>query len=189
MRGLRPGHKETERGATLVEMALLAPLLFVALFAIVEFGLAFKDYLSVSNGARQGARAASVYGNDARADILILRDVESSLATGAVNAANNTTVAIRNAVSSVGTVYTFLPGTGCSGGNCCDWQPCPDPSFPPGIYVIPIWNPATRDVSAPTTDAAEVTVSFTHSWLTGFFFNTSLFSVEVSHAIEPQVFG
>jgi hypothetical protein len=173
----------------LIEMALVAPLIFTAIFAVVEFGLAFKDYLTVSNGARQGARAASVYGNDARADILILRDVEQSLAIGAIDGAANTTVRVSNPVSGVGTLYTYMPGTGCSAGNCCDWQPCPDPSYPPGIYVVPTWNPQTRDVSAPFTDGIAVEVSYTHTWLTKFFLSTSIFSVGATHAIEPQVFA
>jgi Flp pilus assembly pilin Flp len=177
-----------ERGATLVEMALVAPLIFTAIFAVVEFGLAFKDYLTVSSGAGQGARAASTFGNDDRADILVLRDVESSLATGAISG-SGTTVKVANPLTGVNTLYTYMPGTGCSGGSCCDWQPCPDPLFPLGIYTVPTWDPAGRDVSAPFTDAIQVEVAYTHRWLTGFFLNTSIFTVSATHQIEPQTFG
>ena len=65
-----------DRGATIVEAALVYPLLFLAIFAIVEFGFAFKDWLSVSHAAREGARAGATYGDDPAADMLILRDVE-----------------------------------------------------------------------------------------------------------------
>ena len=40
-----------ERGATLVEAAVVYGLLFLTLFAVVEFGLAFKDWLSVSHAS------------------------------------------------------------------------------------------------------------------------------------------
>ena len=42
-----------KEGQTLVEAALVYALLFLALFAVVEFGLAFKDWLSVSHAARE----------------------------------------------------------------------------------------------------------------------------------------
>ena len=62
---------DEERGATIVEAAIVYGLLFMAMFAIVEFGLAAKDWLSVSHAAREGARAGATYGDDPRADIQI----------------------------------------------------------------------------------------------------------------------
>jgi hypothetical protein len=180
--------KRRERGATLVEMALVAPMFFLALFAVIELGLAFKDYLTVSSGARDGARAGSVFGNDQRADILVLRGVQNSLAVGGVGGSGQVRVQISDPDGGSSTTYTYLPGTGCSGGSCCDWSPCPDPAFPGPIYQVPNWNPVSRDVSAPFTDRISVRVSYDHKWLTKFFFNTTTFSVGVTHQIEPQVF-
>lgn len=51
---------EQQRGATLVEFALVALLLFALLFGVIEFGLHFSDQQSVRQGAREGARAAVV---------------------------------------------------------------------------------------------------------------------------------
>jgi Flp pilus assembly protein TadG len=60
----RPGRGRSddrrERGAALVEFAFVAPILFLLLFGIVEFGMAFNDYIAVRNGSREGARAAVV---------------------------------------------------------------------------------------------------------------------------------
>ena len=53
---------------------------------------------------------------------------------------------------------------------------------------MPSWNPVSRDISAPFTDRINVQVSYDHQWLTKFFFNTSTFTVGVTHQIEPQVF-
>jgi Flp pilus assembly pilin Flp len=49
-----------EDGASAVEMALLAPLLFMVLFAILEFGLAFLQVQSIRTAVREGARQAAV---------------------------------------------------------------------------------------------------------------------------------
>lgn len=47
-------------GAVLVEFAIIAPFLFLIIFAIIEFGWAFGQYLDVRHGAREGARLAAV---------------------------------------------------------------------------------------------------------------------------------
>ena len=44
----------------LVELALIAPILFLILFAVIEFGWAFTNHLDVRHGAREGARLAAV---------------------------------------------------------------------------------------------------------------------------------
>lgn len=45
-----------QRGGTLVEAAIVLPLLFMFLFAIVEFGRVFNMYQTMTNAAREGAR-------------------------------------------------------------------------------------------------------------------------------------
>ena len=47
-------------GAVLVEFALIAPILFLIVFGIMEFGWGFAQYLDVRHGAREGARLAAV---------------------------------------------------------------------------------------------------------------------------------
>lgn len=49
-----------DKGATLVEFAIVAPLLFVLLLGVIEFGVVFNDYQSVRQGSREGARQAVV---------------------------------------------------------------------------------------------------------------------------------
>lgn len=50
----------------LVEFALVAPVLFLVVFGIVEFGMGLNDYQSLRQGVREGARQASVqqYGSE-----------------------------------------------------------------------------------------------------------------------------
>lgn len=57
---IRPGRKGSERGANLVEFALVAPLLFALLFGMIEFGWAFAQNLDVKHTAREAGRLATV---------------------------------------------------------------------------------------------------------------------------------
>lgn len=43
-----------------MEFALIMPVLFLVLFGIVEFGIAYNDYQSLRQGVREGARQAVV---------------------------------------------------------------------------------------------------------------------------------
>ena len=56
-----------ERGAALVELAMILPLLLVVTAGIVDFGFAFQRYEVIANAAREGARLASEPGYDAAA--------------------------------------------------------------------------------------------------------------------------
>jgi hypothetical protein len=55
--------RRDQRGTALVEFALIAPLLFLLLFGIVDFGRALDYYNQVTQLAGQGARAAAVNRN------------------------------------------------------------------------------------------------------------------------------
>jgi Flp pilus assembly protein TadG len=44
-----------ERGHSLVEFAMVAPLLLVVVFAIVDFGRIFQSQVTLTNAARKGA--------------------------------------------------------------------------------------------------------------------------------------
>jgi hypothetical protein len=58
--GGRRDRASGDRGAVLIEFAIITPLLFLLLFGVVEFGKGFNDYQSIRQGVREGARAASV---------------------------------------------------------------------------------------------------------------------------------
>ena len=51
--------QKNERGANLVEFAILAPLLIVLLFGIVEFAWVFSINLDIRHGAREAGRMAA----------------------------------------------------------------------------------------------------------------------------------
>lgn len=49
-----------ERGAALVEFAIVSILLFTLLLGIIDFSIMMKNYLSLSQAAREGARSAAL---------------------------------------------------------------------------------------------------------------------------------
>lgn len=51
---------EGERGAALVEFALVLPLLLILVFGIIDFGLFFYNDIRLTHAARDAARYASV---------------------------------------------------------------------------------------------------------------------------------
>ena len=48
----------SERGQTAVEFALVLPLLCLLLFAVIQFGIVFNNYETITDAARAGARQA-----------------------------------------------------------------------------------------------------------------------------------
>jgi Flp pilus assembly protein TadG len=53
-----------DRGATLVEFAVIAPLLFMLIFGLIEVSWAFSQHVEVRHGARETVRlAATDYGD------------------------------------------------------------------------------------------------------------------------------
>ncbi|MGG3468012.1 TadE/TadG family type IV pilus assembly protein [Neobacillus pocheonensis] len=54
---------KSEKGQSLVEFALVLPLLILLLFGIIDFARVFHVYLTMDHAGREAARAASI-GND-----------------------------------------------------------------------------------------------------------------------------
>ena len=48
------------QGASAVEMALILPILVMILFGIIQFGIAFNNWIALTHAAREGARLAAV---------------------------------------------------------------------------------------------------------------------------------
>jgi Flp pilus assembly protein TadG len=74
-----------EDGASAVEFALVAPLLILLLFGVINFGFLFSEQLSLNNSVRQGARAAVVAGSGTTC-----AGVVTSVRSGAFAAGQNT---------------------------------------------------------------------------------------------------
>ena len=54
-----------ERGQSMVEFVLVLPIFLLLVFSIVDFGMGFHAWLTVTNSAREGARLGAVRGSNA----------------------------------------------------------------------------------------------------------------------------
>jgi Flp pilus assembly protein TadG len=69
------------KGATMVELAIVIPLLLMVLFAIVEFSIALYDKAVLTNASREGARAGIVSQSPRVGDAAIKKVVKDYAST------------------------------------------------------------------------------------------------------------
>lgn len=75
--------RDGERGAAFVELVLVVPLLFLITLGMLEVGVAWRDSVTVSTSARNGARAIAQLSVDDQADREALRSTMAVFGTDA----------------------------------------------------------------------------------------------------------
>ncbi len=88
---IRRSDIRSERGQTMAEFALVLPILCIVLFGIIQFGLLYKDYVTLTDATRTGARKAAVSRREADPVGATVAKVESA-ASGLDLAKLNVTV-------------------------------------------------------------------------------------------------
>jgi hypothetical protein len=179
----RPGDK----GASLVEVGLILPLLIVISIGLSEIGFLVVDYLTVTNAAREGARtgaaAADFNQGGIDADDLILEAIEEAscnLRFGELEGVRifkadglgDPIVGSINEYSPTGALHCDSPlnALGCDNG-------CP-------------WLASGRDRIPPSLDVLGVEVIFSHTSVTGIFpFPTVDWREVAVMQIEPDTRG
>jgi len=78
----------SERGAELIELMLVTPLLLLMFAAIFDFGMMFRSWEVITNAAREGARIAILPGFSA--DENVVARVQAYMSSGGVLAAADT---------------------------------------------------------------------------------------------------
>jgi hypothetical protein len=158
----------------MVEFAMVAVLLLMILFGIVEFGLAFRDRLTIGNASQSAARVGTAVGNGPEADQVMLESLEQTLANLPSGG-----VGVVRYVDFFQADSNGNPDGGCPGPNCvrytyvyqdgpgplCDWNPCPGYDGSGGYGGA--WTPTARDVKVGSLDVMGVDVVFSHEWITG----------------------
>ena len=194
MRRLKPPVSRADSGATLIEAALVLPIILFLIIGTVEIGLAFKNYLTAGAISREGARIAALAGDDAEADCAILRGI-GELATASDLAKIDQIV-----------VFKASPGTGNSTGtenvavyvggdpSDCEYQ---NPDGSESWQISPKgYDPTSRntivgnDASDPDLELVGVQVKWTHEWLTGLppFNGSFLIDEQTITRVEPEAF-
>jgi Flp pilus assembly protein TadG len=67
-----------EQGQTMTEFALVLPVLALILFAVIQFGIVFNNYVTLTDATRAGARRAAVSREDPNRDSVVMSAVRSS---------------------------------------------------------------------------------------------------------------
>ncbi|OWY60631.1 hypothetical protein B7486_68150 [cyanobacterium TDX16] len=200
MESRRARRARGERGATLIEAAIMLPLFFFLIFGILEFGFSFRNYLTLANGTRDGARTGTTAGNVASADYQVLRAIERSMS--AMNDSDIEQIVIFHADGPTDEVPSACTGDGAVSStsfecnvytptafdfeeedfDCNGSGPAPDDG----------WCPTSRQVAVNPPngppDYIGVWIKVRYDYITGLFPGDGLtFTDTTIMRIEPQV--
>ena len=178
------GFVHPEKGATLIEFALVLPILILILVGIMEIGLAFGEQMRASQATREGARIGAVAGNDPDADCFIIRDVVAVMSQPQLDRLVNLQIYETDPVTgnqnfAQTNTYTY---TGGDPTDCVNsWS---------GVVA---WPSTTRQVTTGPTavlDLLGVRVQMDRSWVTGFppFSGSYTIDTTTISRIEPEAF-
>ncbi len=172
LRILRRNRRGSERGAALVELALIVPILVMLVVGIAEFGFGYKDRMTVQTATRTGARVGSTLGNRSTIDYDILQGVKSAL--GSVPTANIDKIIIYKSTTADGAVPATCLSSGSQAGSCNVYLPsaltAPSTSFGCGSGALDTaWCPTSRVVSQSVgPDYLGVYIQIRHDFFSGF---------------------
>jgi Flp pilus assembly pilin Flp len=180
------GRKREERGATMVEFSLIFGLLLMIALGAFEYGMLFRDWLSVTVSAREGGRVSASAANYGDADCVILE-----AATGALQSLQSGEIAEVHIFRSDAT--GSYPGSGSSNTRRYSPYNPGDPSLVVRAgsswnaeHLGSNWDPADR-ISSAGVAWGGVRVEFEHTWYTGFLWwnGTVDFSDDAVFRMEP----
>ena len=75
---IRKNRTAGEKGQNLVEFAMVVPIFLILVFAIVDFGMGFHAWITVTNASREGARIGAVGADEDTIEDRV-RDTTSSI--------------------------------------------------------------------------------------------------------------
>lgn len=118
----RSDHCSNERGAALVELAVVLPVLAVLLVGTIDFGRVFRDAMIVTNAARAGAlyggqsipKSADTAGMISAADAVLSAN---NLGTGPASQASRSCVCADNSGNFTPTSPANTCSATCAGGH------------------------------------------------------------------------
>lgn len=99
-----------EQGQTMVEFALVGPLLLVIVFAVIQFGVVYNDYVTLTDATRVGARKAAVSRQEANPEVAAenaVRNSASGLDQGDLNVTIAATAWEHGEDVTVGATYPY----------------------------------------------------------------------------------
>ncbi|MFC4799980.1 TadE/TadG family type IV pilus assembly protein [Neobacillus sp. GCM10023253] len=111
---------KSEKGQSLVEFALILPLLVLMLFGIIDFARIFHAYLTIDHAGREAARAASIGKDDTyikqkavdNGVSINLKDTNIAISpTGAKKSGDNVTITINYPINFLTPLISNIVGS------------------------------------------------------------------------------
>lgn len=184
MRWNRLPTDESEKGATIVEFALVLPLLILISFAIMEFGVAFYEYLSVERATNDGVRTVAFMGTREDADCVAVSTVADAIPGSMLGRVDRVEIfrADGNGNPIPGQVNVWRPGVGPCGGLVMQSE---------GYPALGRQTEAPLRSSDPSLDLVGVRVVLDRSWITGFGPFSGDYTIDESSLlrIEPEIYA
>ncbi len=106
MLGKRRGHNDS--GAAAVELAIILPLLILIIAGIIDFGRAYFTQVTLTNAAREGARAAVMMVSAADVQARTLAAIPEPLKSTSVVSAGSCGAAGGDVVVEVSTNFDWI---------------------------------------------------------------------------------
>jgi len=108
---------KNERGATMVEFALVALLLFTLIFGIIEFGWVFFGWITLTGAVREGARRAIVGESNIEETVIeharaVIITSGPTLSMGGAGQTKTVTVSATGEIPLMTGLFSFISNTG-----------------------------------------------------------------------------
>jgi hypothetical protein len=171
-----------------VEFSLVFALLLMISLGAFEYGMLFRDWLSVTVSAREGGRVAASAATYGQADCVILEATAGalqSLGSGRLEEVHIYRSDASGSYPGASSAFNrrYRPGvSGEPGLIACSasslWFP---------IHLGSSWDPGDRNNSGVSADWIGVRVQFEHDWMTGFLWwsGTADFADDAIFRMEP----
>lgn len=189
---IRGRARSGDRGAIIVEFALVLPIIVLLLLGTIEFGMAWKDQNQLERAVQTAGRTLGSAGSDRFADYEALRSLDSQLS--AMRASEIRKVIVYRSTGTDGTVpadcLAIAPTGSKAGieGVCNVYGPSQvaqanpigfgstggDPPSCTGSAWDEEWCPADRVRTTPTPDQVGMYVEISYDTYTGLFDLTEL---------------
>ncbi len=180
------------RGSTLIEAAIVLPVILLVVLGTVEIGLAFKDFLTVGAMSRDGARIAALSARDAESDCAVLKGIAAIGTQGDIDKIDDVQIyKAAEGTGSQGVTNTWTYKLGEDPSICNVVTPTLLDGWSPGTMAYP---PSSRNttISAtpPPLDIIGVRITLTRSWITGFPPFRGSFTIDETTItrVEPEAF-
>ncbi len=175
-----------ERGAVLVEAAIVLPLLIVLVLGIVEYSVAFNKAATVSNASRAGARTASSLPKDAAYSVKAADAVAAALTSLGSSAPQEVWIYKVDPSTADSPIGSFGSCTDCVGYSWNASTRLFDTTAPLGGNA---WtaNEQNACVDSSHPDRLGVYVKAKHKYLSGVFGSERVLEARTVVRLEPYV--